>query len=99
MNRVPQAATAGIVLSRETLYKYRSLPAGTGDEAEWLLKQINEEIEVLTAIARDAPKNAELIRLLIEAWQEFAGRQKKRAHLELVGFIARSEGVDHFPKP
>lgn len=71
---------ARVTLSRQTLYKYRSLPGGTGDDPEWLLKQVGEEIAILEQIARDVPKNAESIGLLIEAWRDFAGQQKRQAH-------------------
>ena len=71
---------ARVTLSRQTLYKFREMPNGTGDEPEWLLKQVGEEIAILEQIARDVPKIAESIGLLIEAWQDFAGKQKQRAH-------------------
>lgn len=29
-----------VTLSRQTLYKYRAMPGGSGDKAEWLLKQV-----------------------------------------------------------
>lgn len=69
-----------VTLSRQTLYKYREMPEGTGDEPEWLLKQIGEEIAILQTIATEIPKNADSIGVLIEAWQDFAQQQKRRAH-------------------
>lgn len=69
-----------VTLSRQTLYKYKGVPGGTKDKPEELLAMIRQEIEILEVIARDVPKNAESIGLLIEAWREFAETQKVRAH-------------------
>ncbi|GGA53530.1 hypothetical protein GCM10011499_24490 [Pelagibacterium lentulum] len=69
-----------ITLSRETLYKYRLFPQGTGDGPEWLLKQINEEIKILSTIAEQNPDLATSLDLLMEAWQDFAHHIKRKAH-------------------
>lgn len=73
-------ALARVAVSRETLYKYRQFPGGTGDGPEWLLKQIREEIEILEGIAKHAPECAEPVDLLIEAWHRFATQLKRKAH-------------------
>ncbi|WMT90097.1 hypothetical protein [Pelagibacterium sp. H642] len=69
-----------VTLSRQTLYTYKGVPGGTKDEPEQVLKMIRDEIGILEGIARDEPKNAEPIGLLIDAWREFAETQKMRAH-------------------
>lgn len=74
------AAIERATLSRETLYKYRQLPDRTGDEPEWLLKQIHEELSILAATAAEAPELAPSIDLLVEAWQDFAQQLKRKAH-------------------
>lgn len=69
-----------MTVSRETLYKYRQLPDGTGDEPEWLLKHIRDELDILAAAAEDNPEMAPSIDLLVEAWQDFAQQLKRKAH-------------------
>lgn len=69
-----------LTLSRETLYKYRELPDGTRSQPEWLLGQVRDEIDILEEIAKRAPEYAPSVDLLVEAWQEFVLRLKRKAH-------------------
>lgn len=69
-----------ITRSRDTLYKYRQLPDETGDAPEWLLKQIQQEVDILLAIPARRPELTPSLELLVEAWQDFAQHLKRKAH-------------------
>lgn len=73
-------AITRLTVSRETLYRYRTMPGGTGDDLEWLLKQIGSELTILQGIAEGTLQDREAIDLLMEAWQDFANQLKRRAH-------------------